>query len=147
MSPGRHSEWLGKVPYRYSDVDFLSRQHATRVYIEKWYCHRLECIKGRAPPNARGSRDSHLSYRFKNLGYRKYSMTDVFAKSITGLSAYFPRTKGLVCSNKAPELKDNAWILWKQEHKIWLPPEYRPRIFSTESLLMECIDRSVHSNC
>ncbi|EHK48476.1 hypothetical protein TRIATDRAFT_191639, partial [Trichoderma atroviride IMI 206040] len=71
--------------------------------------------------------------RFKEPRYRKYSMTDEMVGSFAVLSAYFSCTRGLVRSNKAPELtmsKDNSWILWNQEPKIGLPPEYRPRIFA-----------------
>lgn len=62
----------------------------------------------------------------------KYSMVGKFAKSFARLSDYFSRREGLVRSNKPSELTmcyDNAWILWNQEPKIGIPPQYRPNIF------------------
>ncbi|KAM0473887.1 hypothetical protein ACHAPX_007935 [Trichoderma viride] len=69
-------------------------------------------------------------------GLGEDSMTDKFADSLTRISAYFSRTEGLEHSNKEPELsisEDNKWILWKKEHKIGLPLEYRPRIFAAHA--------------
>ncbi|PON25498.1 hypothetical protein TGAM01_v205792 [Trichoderma gamsii] len=74
---------------------------------------------------------SHL--HFARSGDRKNTTTDEFAESLAKLSDYFSRTQGVEYSNKAPELtisKDNAWIQWKKEPKIGLPPEYRPKTFA-----------------
>lgn len=74
----------------------------------------------------------------KMSGYSKYSMTGEYAEPFTKLFAYFSHTEGLEHRNKEPELaisSDNKWILWKNEPKIGLPPEYRPRIFA------------LHENC